>query len=93
MLAGEVARLEKENDALKTMVQELTEQLEQGGKGNPRACKYCKNYIQHYGRWDDRYKEIYAGHCVSGVPINRGGKKHPAPDESCPYFELGTYER
>lgn len=96
MLSKEIKELENENFLLKRKLDELKEKMEQNEVLKPKSCQYCQNYIQHYAK-DGRghvseYVPIYAGHCTRGVPIRKGGKKNPRPDDSCPYFEIGTSE-
>lgn len=73
---------------------ELKGKMEEGSVAKPRSCQYCRNYIQHYMKAQTargaEYRPINAGHCVNGVPACRGGKKRPAPGDTCQYFELGT---
>lgn len=89
MIAREVERLERENRALKVQLVELTKKREEETNGaRPKSCRFCKYYMQHYVKMNGSYVETYAGHCTKGVPICRGGKKRPAPDDSCLYFEL-----
>ena len=38
------------------------------------------------------YVALYMGHCILGVPIKKGGKKMPVPDDVCAYFEIGTVD-
>ncbi len=94
MLSTEIRQLESENAALKNALGELSKKMEQNEVLKPKSCQYCENYIQHYIKGGKRYRSeyipIYDGHCASGVPIRKGGKRNPKPDETCPYFELGT---
>lgn len=96
MLSNEIKQLESENTVLKHALEELSKKMEQNKVLKPKSCQYCKNYIQHYikgGRgFQSEYTPIYDGHCTSGVPIRKGGKRKPKPDETCPYFELGTID-
>ncbi|MCI8374891.1 MAG: hypothetical protein HFI29_05565 [Lachnospiraceae bacterium] len=96
MLSNEIRQLENENAVLKKALEELSKKMKQNEVLKPKSCQYCKNYIQHYMKGDRRYQleytPIYAGHCVSGVPTSKGGKRKPKPDETCPYFELGTID-
>lgn len=91
MVASEVARLERENEALRLELMELGKRMEQDTEKKPKACKYCRKYIQHYGKFNGSYSPINAGHCISGMKNCKGGKRKPNPDDSCPYFELGAY--
>ena len=96
LLLKENGRLERENDLLRKMFQKLERKLERmkelEEKEDVNRCQYCKKYIQYYiksGPWSKtEYTPINAGHCVAGVSVNKGGKKRPTPDDSCPYFEL-----
>lgn len=96
MLTQEVRKLENENYALKEQLKELSKKMEQNKDVKPKSCQYCKYYIQHYVKDSlgciSEYVPIYTGHCVRGVPISKGGKKKPVPDDTCPYFEMGTHE-
>lgn len=91
MLAQEVKGLELENQRLKQALAELGKKLE-GQDGPKTSCRYCKHFVQHYIKWYGGYSEIYEGHCTSGVPVKKGGIKHPHPFDACPYFEFGTFE-
>ena len=92
MLSQDVEKLERENILLRQMFQKLQRKLEEKETLKPKSCQYCKKYIQYYikgGPWSKtEYTPINAGHCVAGVPVKKGGKKRPTPDDSCPYFEL-----
>lgn len=91
MLSREIARLENENFALREELRELNAKMESNAVLKPKSCQYCKNYIQHYIKTvTGGYKPIYAGHCISGVKTKR--RKKSNPDDTCPYFELGTQE-
>lgn len=83
MLSEEIAKLESENRHLKALLEEI--------KVNPvkiRDCTHCRFYIQHYRRCGGAYYKIYAGHCTCEVPMKkRKGKKEPAPNDTCMYFE------
>lgn len=93
MLSREIAKLENENFALREELRELNAKMESNAVLKPKSCQYCKNYIQHYRKeLTGEYKPIYAGHCASGMPIKKGGRRKPNPDDTCPYFELGTKE-
>lgn len=96
MLAQEIRKLENENYVLKERLQELSKKMEQNKVVKPKSCQYCRHYAQHYikgGRgYMKEYIPIHAGHCTSGVPISKGGKRKPVPDDTCPYFEIGTFE-
>ena len=92
MLAQDVEKLERENILLRQMFQKLQRKLEEKETLKPKSCQYCQKYVQYYiksGPWSkSEYVPIYAGHCTAGVPVKKGGKKRPTPDDSCPYFEL-----
>lgn len=96
MLSNEIAKLEQENRVLKAAMEKLQETMEKNQIVKPRCCQYCKNFIQHYMKdmssFGSRYTPIYAGHCTCGVPISKGGKRNPKPDDTCPYFDLGIHE-
>ena len=96
MLSNEIIQLENENAVLKKALEELSKKMEQNEVLKPKSCQYCKNYIQHYIKdsryYRSEYTPIHDGHCISGVPISKGGKRKPKPDETCPYFELGTID-
>lgn len=96
MLSMEIQRLEAENSALKETLRELEKKMDQNQILKPKSCQYCKYFIQHYikgGRtYTKEYIPIYFGHCTCGVPVSKGKKRNPKPDDSCPYFELGTHE-
>ncbi len=91
MIAERVRELEHENVQLRNTLIELARKMEQGEVLKPKSCQYCRNFVQHYRKeTNGRYEPIYAGHCTSRVPIKKGGKKNPVPDDICPYFELGA---
>ena len=94
MLSREIANLENDNRALKDELEELKKKMEQGTVVKPKSCQYCRNYIQHYRKairsCSEEYIPINDGHCLSGVPISKGGKKRPKPHDTCQYFEFGT---
>ena len=88
MLAEELRELELDITHLRKTLKELTSKIEQGEISKPKSCQYCRNFVQHYRKeTNGRYEPIYAGHCTSRVPIKKGGKKNPAPDDTCPYLE------
>lgn len=95
MLAQEIHKIENENRILREALEELKEKMEHNEIQKPKGCQYCKNYIQHYIKDGAAhtlpYVPIYAGHCTCGVPIKEGRKRRPKPDDTCPYFELGTH--
>jgi len=87
VLSQQVKKLETENRELKLLLQEMRKSNE--GQKESKKCGYCKHYMQYYGRHNETYFKIYAGHCMAGVPVKHGGKRKPVPDDSCPYFEIG----
>lgn len=97
MLSNEIKALEQENFILKEALKELKEKMSNNEKIKPKSCQYCKYFIQHYIRggspaYVKEYVEIYEGHCTRGVPICKGGKRKTTPNDTCPYFELGTHK-
>ena len=93
MLAQEIIRLERENRALRSALEGLNSKIEQNKVLKPKSCQYCKNYIQHYRKeGQETYIPINYGHCICQVPVSKGRKKNPVPEDTCPYFELGPYE-
>lgn len=96
MLSKEIGNLERENYELKKALQELSMKMEQNTVIKPKSCQYCMYYIQHYIKdgigSPSGYTAIHDGHCVSRVPVKDGGKRRPKPDDTCPYFKLGTKE-
>lgn len=94
MLSREIANLERENRVLKDALEELRAKMEENGAAKPKSCQYCKNYVQHYrkGMPGDReaYVPVNDGYCLSEVPVCKGGKRRPKPDDTCQFFELGT---
>ncbi len=96
MLSKEVSKLEYENAALRSTLEELKQKMEEGAVSKPKSCQYCKYYVQHYIKGGSGhqsvYRAIYSGHCSCGVPIKKGRKRDPKPDDTCPYFEMGTKE-
>lgn len=94
MLSQEIAAIERENRALKEVIRELKEKMERAEVPKPKSCQFCKNYVQHYikggAAFTSKFVPIDEGHCISGVPIKKGGKRRPSPEDTCPYFELGT---
>ncbi|MCD2492759.1 hypothetical protein LQE92_08970 [Lacrimispora sp. NSJ-141] len=95
MISNDVSKLEKENSILKEVLAELSKKMEQNRIVKPKSCQYCKHYLQYYIKggmaYRDEYTPIYNGHCTKGVPIKKGGKRNPKPDDTCVYFEIGTY--
>ena len=89
MLSNEVDRLEMENQYLRSCLNEFERKLKDRQTLKPRSCRLCKNYIQHYRKTPNGYAEVNAGHCISCVPVKKGGKRNPFPSDTCPYFELG----
>lgn len=96
MLSNEIREIENQNCALKKALEELSKKMEKNSVVKPRSCQYCKYYIQHYAKnlpgSISQFTPVHAGHCVVGAPTKNGGKRRPNPDDSCPYFELGTYD-
>lgn len=94
MISSEVQRLEHENYLLRSALEEIQEKMNHNAAAKPKSCQYCKYYVRHYVKSccsaSERYIEIHEGHCIRGVPVKRGGKKNPNPDDTCPYFEIGT---
>ena len=90
MLSKEVTALEQENHVLKKALKELGEKMERSAVLKPKSCQYCKHYIQHYVKDGLKYTPIYDGHCTCKVPIGKGRKRRPSPEDTCPFFELGT---
>lgn len=85
MLSSDVRQLENENHRLRKALDSMKEKFgEETPK--PKACEYCKFYIQHYIKIDGRYSETYCGHCTHGRVKDR------KPKDTCKYFELGTYD-
>ena len=48
MLSKEVSKLEYENAALRSTLEELKQKMEEGAVSKPKSCQYCKYYVQHY---------------------------------------------
>lgn len=96
MLSEQIRKLESENRTLREELSELKRKMEADELPKPKSCKYCKNFVQYYikgGRaYTSEYVPIYNGHCLCDVPISKGKKRNPKPDDSCPYFELGNHE-
>ncbi len=94
MLSQEIAAIERENRALKETIRELKEKMERAEVPKPKSCQFCKNYVQHYIKggvaFTSKFVPIDEGHCVSRVPIGKGRKRQPSPEDTCPFFELGT---
>lgn len=84
MLSNEIRKLESENQSLREALKTMQVNFEKE-KQRPRACEYCKYYLQHYVKVDGGYKPTYCGHCVHGRVKKR------VKDESCQYFEVGTF--
>lgn len=96
MVSNEVKKLEYENRILRTALEEIQKKMEKNEMAKPKSCQYCKYFVQHYAKGGfpahtKEYIEIYAGHCARGVPIKKGGKRNTSPDDTCPYFEIGTH--
>ena len=96
MLSKKVQKLERKNYVLEEALKELSEKMEQNQVAKPKSCQYCKHYVQHYIKggigYLSEYTPIHDGHCICGVPIKRGGKRRPKPDDTCAYFEIGTLD-
>lgn len=96
MLSREIENLEYENRVLKEALEEIKKKMDQNEVVKPKSCQYCKNYIQHYRKVTQgccaEFVPVNDGYCLSGVPICRGGKKRPKPDDTCQYFEIGTQD-
>lgn len=96
MLSNEIKELEHENILLKDALEELGKKMEQNKVQKPKSCQYCKHFIQHYMKetynGDTVYFPIYDGHCANRVPIGKGRKRKPSPEDTCPFFEMGTHE-
>lgn len=94
MLAQQVRALQNENLCLRQALEELSQKMEQNQTVKPKSCQYCKHFIQHYMKGGTintfDFVKIPFGHCTVGVPVKKGGKIHPKPDETCQYFEIGT---
>lgn len=85
MLSSEVRQLENENHMLRESLDSMKKKFgEETPK--PKACEYCKFYIQHYMKVDGRYSKTCCGHCTQGRVKGR------KPEDTCKYFELGTYD-
>lgn len=84
-IASDVRKLERENRELKEVIAELQEKASKRSV-KPKACEFCKFYIQHYIKQNGRYIETNAGHCFHGRIKGR------QPADSCKYFELGRRE-
>lgn len=85
MLSTDVRRLENENASLREALKMMKTQFATE-QSKPRACEYCKFFIQHYVRLGNSYDKTYCGHCT------HGNCKKRKPDDTCKYFEVGTYE-
>ena len=85
MLSSEVRRLEDENCRLREALASMQKKFD-GEPLKPKACEYCKFYIQHYVKVGGQYSETYCGHCTHGRVKDR------KPKDSCKYFEAGTYD-
>lgn len=96
MLSDKIAKLENRNYVLEQALKELSKRMEENEIVKPKSCQYCRNYVQHYMKggigYLSEYTPIYDGHCICGVPIKKGGKRKPKPDDTCPYFEIGTLD-
>lgn len=85
MLSVDVKRLENENAALRETLKVMQKQFSEQ-QLKPKACEYCKFYIQHYVKVGGSYTKTHCGHCTHG---RVKGKK---PSDTCQYFELGAYD-
>ena len=85
MLSTEVRRLESENAALKEAVEAMKKQFGED-QVKPKACELCQYYLQHYVYTEGRYTKTHCGHCTHGRVKDR------KPDDTCKYFEVGTYD-
>lgn len=96
MLSNKIAELERENILLKDALTELGKRMEQSEIQKPKSCQYCKYFIQHYMKetynGSTSYHAVYDGHCTNRVPIGKGRKRKPSPEDTCPFFEIGTHE-
>lgn len=95
MESRETKLLRQENYILHEALNELKERMENNEACKPKSCQYCKYFVQHYVKggfpaFTKDFIEINEGHCKRGVPIKRGGIRHPKPCDTCPYFEMGT---
>lgn len=95
MVSSEVKKLEYENHMLRQALEELKQKMKNNEVPKPKSCQYCKYYVQYYIKggfpaYTKDYVEINSGHCSRGVPVKKGGKKNATPDDTCPYFEIGT---
>lgn len=95
MVSKEVGKLEYENHIFKKALEELQEKMENNEIAKPKSCQYCKYFVQHYIKggypvYTKDYLEIDEGHCTRSVPVKKGGKRTPKPNDTCPYFEIGT---
>lgn len=88
MLERETEKMVAENEALKKAVEDLKEKIETETVAKPKSCTYCKNFVQHYRKEGNQYYKVYCGHCVAGKPRR---KKERKPDETCEFFEFGSY--
>lgn len=81
MLAQEVRNLENENAALRETIKVMQKQFADK-QPKPKACEYCRFYIQHYVKMGCSYGKTHCGHCTHGRIKDR------KPDNTCEYFEL-----
>lgn len=97
MLSKEIRSLENENQVLREALKTLQQKMECNEIAKPKSCQYCMHFVQHYIKgghgFTKEYVPIYEGHCTCGVPISKGRKKKPTPEDTCPYFEMGTFEQ
>jgi len=72
MVAEKVRQLEQENISLKAQVEEL-QNICGTNASVPMNCEYCKNFIQHYIKTEQKYSPIYFGHCIAGHSTDQTG--------------------
>lgn len=85
MLAQDVKNLENENYRLKETIKVMQSKFDEE-ELKPKACEYCKFYIQHYIKVGGNYSQTYCGHCTHGRVKDR------KPSDTCKYFEFGNYD-
>ena len=88
MLANEVKRLEKTNEALRYENALLKKRLESDPERRPMFFKDFKFFIRHYVKSRGSFSPIGIGHCTAG----RGTKNREAEGKTCDNFEFGDYE-
>lgn len=87
--------MELENRILREALSEIERKMDATNNAKPKACKYCKYFVQHYIKggypaYTKEYLEIDEGHCARRVKTKAGGRRNPKPDDTCSYFEIGT---